>query len=175
MVNSDYRLIFGNPDPMRQNTNSFEAENAQHNLFLLVKLVINVNELISRQHADKKSSMVLQKLFEIIFNAWEEQTYKLINALWNTFRHCGGMDSLINNCASEYEIEQFSIARFLGKCPTETCRDYVLKNVEEKVLRIVCEYKTQVSSVDGFKFNFSKIYYNLNSQKYSYIFLTEIQ
>ncbi|XP_001949141.1 sterile alpha and TIR motif-containing protein 1-like [Acyrthosiphon pisum] len=153
MVNSDYHLIFGNPDPMRQNTNSFEAENAKQNLYLLVKLVIEVNELIYRQHSDKKSSMVLQKLFVIIFNAWEEQTYKLSNALWNTFRHCGGMDSLTNNCGSEYEIEQFSNARFLGKCLTETS-DYVLKNVEDKVLRIVCKYKTQVSSVDGLKFNF---------------------
>jgi len=140
---------------MRQNSNSFEAENAQHNLFLLVKLV-------------------LQKLLEIIFHAWEEQTYKLNNALWNTLRHCGVMDSLINNCASEYEIEQFSNARFLSKCLTDTS-DYVLKNVEEKVLRTVCKYKTQVSSVNGFKFNFSKVYYNLNSHKYSYIFLTEVQ
>ncbi|XP_060881318.1 NAD(+) hydrolase sarm1-like isoform X2 [Metopolophium dirhodum] len=124
MVNCNYRLIFANPDPMRQNSNSFEAENAQHNLFLLVKL-----------------------------------TYKLNNALWNTFRHCGGMDSLINNCASEYEIEPFSNARFLGKCLTDTS-DYVLKNVVEKVLYTVCKYKTQVSSVNGFKFNF-RIFENI--------------
>ncbi|XP_022182978.1 sterile alpha and TIR motif-containing protein 1-like [Myzus persicae] len=155
--------MFGNADPMQQNANSFEAENAQHNLLLLVNLVIKVNDLISRQHVDKKSSMVFKKLFEIICNAWEEQTYKLSNALWNTFKHCGGTDLLIkNNCASEYEIVQFSSDRLVEKSQTET-NDYILKNVEEKFLRIVPKDKTQVSSLDIFKFNF-RIFENLFKQ-----------
>jgi len=167
MVNCGFGLVFNNPDPMQRNVNSFEAENAQHNLFLLVNLVPKVIELISRQHADQKYAMVLQKLFEIICNARAEQTYKRNNALLTTFRHRGGMDSLINNCASEYEIEPFSSTRFLGKRLITDTRDYALKNLEEKVLHIVCKYNTQLSSIDGFKFNSSKVYYILNKHNYS--------
>ncbi|KAL5234557.1 hypothetical protein ACI65C_001967 [Semiaphis heraclei] len=169
--------MFDNADPIRQKANLFEGEHAQHNLLLLVNLVIKVNELISRQHIiDKKYSMVLKTLPEIDCDAWKEKTYKLRNALWNTFVHYGGMILLMNNtCASEYEIVQFSSGTFLEKCLTET-RDYILKVVEEKFLRVIDDNnKTQVSSLDGFKFNSLRIFKNLFQQSYfNFIYLNEL-
>ncbi|KAL5234437.1 hypothetical protein ACI65C_001847 [Semiaphis heraclei] len=159
--------MFDNADPIRQKANLFEGEHAQHNLLLLVNLVIKVNELISRQHIlDKKYSMVLKTLFEIDCDSWKEKTYKLRNALWNTFVHYGGMILLMNNnCASEYEIVQFSSGTFQEKFPTTETRDYILKVIEEKVLRVIDDNnKTHVSSLDGFKFNSVRIFKNLFQQ-----------
>jgi len=158
--------MFDNANPIQQKENLFEGEHAQHNLLLLVNLVIKVNELISRQHIiDKKYSIVLKTLFEIYCDAWKEQAYKFRNALWNTFVHCGRTIMLMNNnCASEYEIVQFLCGTFLEKCLTTETRDYASKITKEKVFCVVDDNnKTQVSSLDGFKFNFSKFYYILNN------------
>ncbi|CAI6366813.1 unnamed protein product [Macrosiphum euphorbiae] len=96
---------------------------------------------------------VIDKIFDMICKAWAVPNCKLGYVLCNTLRDSGGLELLMNNCMSSDQSLQFSSARLLEQCLTTENREYVLDKGVEKVVNVICEYKTQISSVD--KFNVS--------------------
>uniref|UniRef100_A0A2S2NWH4 ADP-ribosyl cyclase/cyclic ADP-ribose hydrolase n=1 Tax=Schizaphis graminum TaxID=13262 RepID=A0A2S2NWH4_SCHGA len=140
---------FDDLDQMREIANTQDVENAIKKYSLYLENA--VKGLMSGKYADTKGPIMLNKMFDMICKAWAVPTYELGYALCNTFRDCGGMDLLINNCVSKDQKLQFSSARLLEQCLTTENRSYVVENGLEKVVHVVCAYKSQVSSADQSK------------------------
>lgn len=134
---------------MREVANPQDVENAIQKYSLYLESA--VKGLTSGKYADARGPTMLNKMFDMICKAWAVPTYELGYALCNTFRDCGGMDFLINNCVSKDQKLQFSSARLLEQCLTTENRAYVVENGLEKVVHVVCAYKSQVSSADQSK------------------------
>ncbi|CAH1713690.1 unnamed protein product [Aphis gossypii] len=140
---------FDDLDQMREIANTQDVENAIKKYSLYLENA--VKGLMSGKYADAKGPIMLNKMFDMICKAWAVPTYELGYTLCNTFRDCGGMDFLINNCVSKDPKLQFSSARLLEQCLTTENRSYVVENGLEKVVHVVCAYKSQVSSADQSK------------------------
>lgn len=134
---------------MREIANPVDVENAINKYSLFLESA--VKGLTSGNYADIKGPMMLNKMFDMICKAWAVPTYELGYTLCNTFRNCGGVDLLMNNCVSKDQKLQFSSARLLEQCMTTENRAYVVENGLEKVVHLVCAYKSQVSSADQSK------------------------
>lgn len=145
---------FDDLDRMREFANPTDVENA------IIKyskyLETAVHGLTSGKYVEVRGLTMLDNMFEMICKAWAVPTYELGYALCNTFRDCGGMDLLMNNCVSKDNKLQFSSARLLEQCLTAENRTYVVENGLEKVVHLVCEYKSQVSSADQSKVSTGK-------------------
>jgi len=139
---------------MREIANTQDVENAIKKYSLYLENA--VKGLMTGKYADAKGPIMLNKMFDMICKAWAVPTYELGYALCNTFRDCGGMDLLINNCVSKDQKLQFSSARLLEQCLTTENRAYVVENGLEKVVHVVCAYKSQVSSADQSKVSTGK-------------------
>jgi len=119
-----------------------------------------VNELLCENCAHLGApNDVIDKIYDMICKAWAVPNCKLAYALCNTLRDSGGLDLLINNCVSKDQKLQFSSARLLEQCLTTENREYVLEKGVEKVVHVVCEYKTQISSVDKLNVSTGEIYF----------------
>lgn len=145
---------FEDLDRMREIANPQDVENAIRKYSEYLENA--VKGLTNGKYADAKAPPVLNKMFEMICKAWAVPTYELGYALCNTFRNCGGLDLLINNCGCNDQKIQFSSARLLEQCLTTENREYVVENGLEKVVHVVCEYKSQVSSADQSKVSTGK-------------------
>jgi len=145
---------FDDLDQMREIANTQDVDNAIKKYSLYLENA--VKGLMSGKYADAKGPIMLNKMFDMICKAWAVPTYELGYALCNTFRDCGGMDLLINNCVSKDQKLQFSSARLLEQCMTTENRSYVVENGLEKVVHVVCAYKSQVSSADQSKVSTGK-------------------
>jgi len=118
-----------------------------------------VNNLICDNYAHLGApNEVIDKMFDMICNAWAVPNCKLAYALCNTLRDSGGLDMLINNCVSRDQNLKFSSARLLEQCLTTENREYVLEKGVEKVVHVVCEYKTQINSVEKLNVSTGEIY-----------------
>ncbi|XP_022182959.1 sterile alpha and TIR motif-containing protein 1-like isoform X2 [Myzus persicae] len=91
---------------------------------------------------------LIDKMFDMICKAWAVPNCKLGYELCKTLRDSGGLDFLMDNCMSRDKTLQSSSARLLEQCLTTENHEYILEKGVEKLLRIVCEYKNQISSVD---------------------------
>lgn len=142
-------VSFDDLDQMREIADPADVKNA------IIKysayLECAVKGLTSGKYADSKGPLMLNKLFDMICKAWAVPTYELGDTLCNAIRACGGIDLLINNCVSKDQKLQFSSARLLEQCMTTKNRAYVVENGLEKVVHVVCAYKSQVSSADQSK------------------------
>lgn len=145
---------FDDLDQMREFANPTYVENAIAKYSVYLETA--VQGLTSGKYVEIRGLMMLDKMYEMICKAWAVPTYELGYALCNTFRDCGGMDLLMNNCVSKDNKLQFSSARLLEQCLTAENRAYVVENGLEKVVRLVCEYKSQVSSADQSKVSTGK-------------------
>lgn len=147
---------FDDLDRIREIANPQDVENAIHKYSLYLENA--VKGLTNGKYSDTKGPTMLNKMFDMICKAWAVPTYELGYALCNAFRNCGGMDLLMNNCTSKDPKLQFSSARMLEQCLTAENRAYVVENGLEKVVHVVCEYKSQVSSADQSKVSTGKRY-----------------
>lgn len=140
--------------------NSADVENTVQKYSSLMKNI--VNKLIHDNYAHLGApNEVIDKMFDMICKAWAVPNCKLAYALCNTLRESGGLDLLINNCVSRDQKLQFSSSRLLEQCLTTENREYVLENGVENVVHVVCEYKTQISSVDKLNVSTGEIYFFL--------------
>lgn len=149
-------MNFDDLDRIQEIANPQDVENAIHKYSLYLENA--VKGLMNGKYVDTKGLMMLNKMFDLICKAWAVPTYELGYSLCNTFRNCGGMDLLINNCMSKDQKLQFSSARLLEQCLTTENRDYVVQNGLEKVVHVVCAYKSQIGSADQSKVSTGKIY-----------------
>lgn len=147
-------MNFDDLDRMREFANPQDVENAIHKYSTYLESA--VKGLVGGKYNDAKGPTMLNKMFDMICKAWAVPTYELGYALCNTFRNCGGIDLLINNCVSKDQKLQFSSARLLEQCLTTENRAYVVDNGLEKVVHVVCAYKSQVSSADQSKVSTGK-------------------
>lgn len=153
-------MNFDDLDQMREIANPQDVENAIQKYSSYLENA--VKGLVSGKYADAKGSTMLNKMFDMICKAWAVPTYELGYTLCNTFRNCGGIDLLINNCESKDEKLQFSSARLLEQCLTTENRAYVVENGLEKVVQVVCAYKSQVSSGEQSKVSTGKCLFHLS-------------
>jgi len=108
-----------------------------------------INVLVCGEYAHLGApNKVIDKIFDMICKAWAIPNCKLGYVLCNTLRDSGGLELLMNNCMSSDQSLQFSSARLLEQCLTTENREYVLDKGVEKIVDVVCEYKTRISSVD---------------------------
>lgn len=143
---------FEDLDMMQNVANNADVENAIQKYSLYLENTVKV--LLDSEHAYLGAPYeVIDKIFDMICKAWAVPNCKLGYWLCNKLRNCGGLDLLINNCVSEDQNLQFSSARLLEQCLITENRKHVLEKGIDKVVHVVCEYKTQISSVD--KFNVS--------------------
>lgn len=147
-------MNFDDLDLMREIADPQDVENAINKYSLYIENAIK--GLNNGKYVDAKVPLILNKMFDMICKAWVVPTYELGYALCNTFRNCGGLDLLINNCVSKDQKLQFSSARLLEQCLTTENRTYVVENGLEKVVHVVCAYKSQVSSADQSKVSTGK-------------------
>lgn len=155
LLNTD----FDDLDRMREVANPQDVEDAIKKYSMYLEDA--VKGLNSGKYADAKGPTMLNNMFDMICKAWAVPTYELGHSLCNTFRNCGGIDLLINNCVSKDQRLQFSSARLLEQCLTTANRAYVVENGLEKVVHVVCAYKSQVSSADQSKVSTGKYLYIL--------------
>lgn len=119
-----------------------------------------INLLLCDEYAQLVApNKVIDKIFDMICKAWAVPNCKLGYVLCNTLRDSGGLELLMNNCMSSDQSLQFSSARLLEQCLTTENREYVLDKGVEKVVNVICEYKTQISSVDKFNVSAGEIYF----------------
>lgn len=102
---------------------------------------------------------LIDKMFDMICKAWAVPNCKLGYELCKTLRDSGGLDFLMDNCMSRDKTLQSSSARLLEQCLTTENHEYILEKGVEKLLRIVCEYKNQISSVDKLNDSTGEIYF----------------
>lgn len=140
---------FDDLDQMREIADPADVERAVRKYSAYLECA--VRGLSGGKYADAKGPAMLNKMFDMICKAWAVPTYELGYALCDTFRVCGGIDLLINNCVSKDQKLQFSSARLLEQCMTTENRAYVVDNGLEKVVHVVRAYKSQVSSADQSK------------------------
>lgn len=134
-------------DQMRDVANSIDVENAiqKYSSFLENTVYILMCDEYAYLGAPNKL------LFDMIDKAWSMPNLpnpKLGYKLCKTLRDCGRLALLINNCVPENQVLQFSSAELLEKCLTTENWKYVLEYGVEKVVYVVCECKTQLSSVE---------------------------
>ncbi|XP_050531606.1 NAD(+) hydrolase sarm1 isoform X2 [Daktulosphaira vitifoliae] len=144
-------MNFDDLDQLREMANTQDVEVAINKYSMYIETT--VKGLTTGKYAETKGPLVLNKMYDMICKAWAVPTYghELGYSLCNTLRDCGGMDMLLNNCMSKDQKIQFSSARLLEQCLTTENRTYVVDNGLEKVVHVVCAYKSQVSSADQSK------------------------
>jgi len=138
--------------------NAVDVENAVQKYSSYLKNIINL--LVCDEYAHLGApNKVIDKLFDMICKAWAVPNCKLGYVLCKTLQDSGGLELLMNNCMSRDQSLQFSSAKLLEQCLTTENREYILDKGVEKVVNVVCEYKTQISSVDKLNVSAGEIYF----------------
>ncbi|XP_025192617.1 sterile alpha and TIR motif-containing protein 1-like [Melanaphis sacchari] len=150
MINSKDNLLnieFNDLDLMLNVVNNVDVEHVIQKYSSYLENTINALMYDENVHF-RTQNKIINKIFDMICKAWAVPNYKLGYWLCNSLRDCGGLYLLINNCVSNDQNLQFSSVRLLDQCLTTKNRDYVLEKGVDKVLHVICEYKTQISSID---------------------------
>jgi len=158
-VNNLLDIKFDDLDLMRDVVyNAVDVDNVVKKYSWYLNNIINL--LICDEYAQLGApNEVIDKIFDMICKAWAVPNCKLGYVLCNTLRKSGGLELLMNNCVSSDQSLQFSSARLLEQCLTTENREYVFDKGVEKVVSVVCEYKTQISSVDKLNISAGEIYF----------------
>lgn len=139
--------------------NAVDVKNAEEMYSSYLENIINLLICDEYEHLIAAPNKVIDKIFDMICKAWAVPNCKLGYALCNTLQVSGGLELLMNNCMSSDKSLQFSSARLLEQCLTTNNREYILEKGVEKVVNVVCEYKTQISSVDKLNVSAGEIYF----------------